>query len=91
MTSVQLAVHSLKDLPTSLREGLCIAATPDRVDPRDVLVGPEGSQTTLATLENRRSSRYEFTSADGLAAGLPARFDATHHPRQRRYETPQAR
>ena len=48
---VQLAVHSLKDLPTVLREGLCIAATPDRVDPRDVLVGPEGSQTTLATLE----------------------------------------
>ena len=48
---VQLAVHSLKDLPTSLREGLCIAATPDRVDPRDVLVGPEGSQTILATLK----------------------------------------
>ena len=36
---VQLAVHSLKDLPTVLREGLCIAATPGRVDPRDVLVG----------------------------------------------------
>ena len=48
---VQLAVHSLKDLPTALREGLCIAATPGRVDPRDVLVGPEGSRTTLATLE----------------------------------------
>ena len=48
---VQLAVHSLKDLPTALREGLCIAATPARVDPRDVLVGPEGSPTTLATLE----------------------------------------
>ena len=48
---VQLAVHSLKDLPTVLREGLCIAATPSRVDPRDVLVGPEGCQTTLATLE----------------------------------------
>ncbi len=48
---VQLAVHSLKDLPTVLREGLCIAATPSRVDPRDVLVGPEGSPTTLATLK----------------------------------------
>ena len=48
---VQLAVHSLKDLPTALREGLCIAATPARVDPRDVLVGPEGSPTTLATLK----------------------------------------
>ena len=48
---VQLAVHSLKDLPTTLREGLCIAATPARVDPCDVLVGPEGSPTTLATLK----------------------------------------
>ena len=48
---VQLAVHSLKDLPTVLREGLCIAATPGRVDPRDVLVGPEGGQTTLASLK----------------------------------------
>ena len=49
---VQLAVHSLKDLPTELPEGLCIAATPGRVDPRDVLVGPEGDQTKLASLKN---------------------------------------
>ena len=48
---VQLAVHSLKDLPTQLRGGLSIAAIPSRVDPRDVLVGPEGSQTTLASLK----------------------------------------
>ena len=48
---VQLAVHSLKDLPTVLCEGLCIAATPRRVDPRDVLVGPEGERTTLASLK----------------------------------------
>ena len=48
---VQLAVHSLKDLPTVLHEGLCIAAIPRRVDPRDVLVGPEGKQTTLASLK----------------------------------------
>ena len=48
---IQLAVHSLKDLPTVLPEGLCIAATPSRVDPRDVLVGPEGTSTTLASLK----------------------------------------
>ena len=48
---VQLAVHSLKDLPTLLPEGLCIAATPARLDPRDVLVGPEGDPTTLASLK----------------------------------------
>ena len=35
---VDLAVHSLKDLPTQLPEGFALAATPPRVDPRDVLV-----------------------------------------------------
>jgi hydroxymethylbilane synthase len=35
---VDLAVHSLKDLPTELPEPFALAATPLRVDPRDVLV-----------------------------------------------------
>ena len=35
---VDLAVHSLKDLPTELPELFALAATPKRVDPRDVLV-----------------------------------------------------
>ncbi len=35
---VDLAVHSLKDLPTELPEPFELAATPVRVDPRDVLV-----------------------------------------------------
>ncbi len=48
---VDLAVHSLKDLPTQLPDGLCLAATPTRVDPRDVLVGPKGERTTLASLK----------------------------------------
>ena len=35
---VDLAVHSLKDLPTDLPQGFALAATPPRVDPRDVFV-----------------------------------------------------
>src|ERR1700733_8071336 len=35
---VDLAVHSLKDLPTELPAGFVLGATPTRVDPRDVLV-----------------------------------------------------
>lgn len=35
---VDLAVHSLKDLPTELPLPFTLAATPPRIDPRDVLV-----------------------------------------------------
>ena len=37
--TIDLAVHSLKDLPTDDSEGLIVACYPERVDPRDVLVG----------------------------------------------------
>lgn len=36
------AVHSLKDVPTELPEGLAVAAIPAREDPRDALVSREG-------------------------------------------------
>jgi hydroxymethylbilane synthase len=43
---VDFVVHSLKDLPTTLREGLVLASVPEREDPRDVLCG-----STLADLK----------------------------------------
>jgi len=36
---VDLAVHSLKDLPTEIRASLEITAIPEREDPRDAMVG----------------------------------------------------
>ena len=45
---VDLAVHSLKDVPAELAPGLALVAIPPRADPRDALVSRSGS--TLAEL-----------------------------------------
>ena len=42
--SIDLAVHSLKDLPTNLDPRFTIAAIPDRADPHDALLCPEWMQ-----------------------------------------------
>jgi hydroxymethylbilane synthase len=47
---IDLAVHSLKDLPTELPEPFILAATPARVDPRDVFVSV--NHANLAELPN---------------------------------------
>lgn len=39
---VDVAVHSLKDLPTYAAEGITLAAVPPREDPRDVVVARDG-------------------------------------------------
>lgn len=39
---VDVAVHSLKDLPTAPADGIALAAVPPREDPRDVVVARDG-------------------------------------------------
>lgn len=39
---IDAAVHSLKDLPTRLAPAFRLASVPEREDPRDILLGPEG-------------------------------------------------
>jgi hydroxymethylbilane synthase len=45
---VDLAVHSAKDVPGVIPEGLDIAAVPPRADPRDVLCGAESVESLAA-------------------------------------------
>jgi hydroxymethylbilane synthase len=49
---VCIAVHSLKDLPTVVPEGLSITATPEREDPRDALVLRAGVSVENTSLKN---------------------------------------
>jgi len=58
--NVDLAVHSAKDVPAELPEGLAIVGVPARADPRDALCGaeslgdlPEGAVVGTASLRRR--------------------------------------
>ncbi|MDP2930881.1 MAG: hydroxymethylbilane synthase, partial [Chloroflexota bacterium] len=42
---IDLAVHSLKDVPTDIPPGLCLLAVTGRLDPRDALVARAGLDT----------------------------------------------
>jgi hydroxymethylbilane synthase len=66
--SADLAVHSLKDLPTELPAGLVLAAVPEREDPRDAIVGkklaelPAGAKVGTSSL--RRSAQLRKLRPD---------------------------
>jgi hydroxymethylbilane synthase len=50
---IDLAVHSLKDMPSELPSGLTLAAIPEREDPRDALIGAplkEGARVGTSSL-----------------------------------------
>ena len=59
---IDLAVHSLKDLPTVLPAGIALVAVGEREDPRDALVGrgplrwselPQGAVVATSSLRRR--------------------------------------
>jgi hydroxymethylbilane synthase len=57
---IDLAVHSLKDVPAELPPGLMLTAYPEREDPRDAMVVPEGASPSLEALA--RGARMGTTS-----------------------------
>jgi hydroxymethylbilane synthase len=68
---IDLAVHSLKDLPTQLADGLAIAAITEREDPRDALVLPSGAPS--ASLAELPAGAIIGTSSSRRLAQLKAK------------------
>ncbi|PYT30825.1 MAG: hydroxymethylbilane synthase, partial [Acidobacteria bacterium] len=76
---IDLAVHSLKDLPTEVPAGLCIAAIPPREDARDALVGarlselPAGAKVGTSSL--RRAAQLRVVRPDLLIESVRGNLD----------------
>ena len=84
---IDVAVHSLKDLPTRLPDGLALAAVPARADPADVLVTRAAGVASLAALGSgirigtsslRRTAQIRYLRADldvvPLRGNVPTRL-----------------
>ncbi|MDR3700002.1 MAG: hydroxymethylbilane synthase [Candidatus Sulfopaludibacter sp.] len=74
-----LAVHSLKDLPTELPAGLVLAAVPEREDPRDAVIGkrltelPDGARVGTSSL--RRSAQLRKLRPDLVIESVRGNLD----------------
>jgi hydroxymethylbilane synthase len=76
---IDLAVHSLKDLPADLDERLALGAIPERADPRDALVGrtlaelPPGARVGTSSL--RRAAQLRHLRPDLLVENIRGNID----------------
>jgi len=68
---IDVAVHSMKDMPVLQPDGLCIAATPEREDPRDAFLSPRAERledlaqgAILGTASLRRQAQALFRRPD---------------------------
>ena len=79
---IDIAVHSMKDMPGKLPEGLCIGAIPKRENPHDVLISknnrllsdlPKGARIGTSSL--RRSSQLKHIRQDFKILPLRGNLD----------------
>ncbi len=87
---IDLAVHSLKDVPPDEAPGVVLAAFPERTDPRDVLVSREGrgffdlpSGARVGTSSRRRQAqlrarRPDLDYRDDLRGNVDTRLRKLH-------------
>jgi hydroxymethylbilane synthase len=77
--AIDLAVHSLKDVPSDLPAGLTLAAIPEREDPRDALVGLPLSQlregARVGTSSLRRAAQLRALGRGMVTENLRGNVD----------------
>jgi hydroxymethylbilane synthase len=62
--TVDLAVHSAKDMPTDLPGGLVLSAFPERQDPRDAVIGDMPHGAIVGTSSLRRAAQLQAIRPD---------------------------
>ncbi len=79
---IDLAVHSMKDMPAEIPQGLCIGAVPQREDPADVLVSKDGlvfcalkSDAVIGTSSLRRAAQLRHARPDIVIMPLRGNLD----------------
>ena len=74
---IDLVVHSLKDLPSTLPENMVIGAIMERVDPRDTVImkkGSENKSVSVKSLNDLSKGSVLGTSAVRRGAQLRAAY-----------------
>lgn len=79
---IDLAVHSLKDLPTDMPEGFTLGAVPDRANPFDALVSRSGEyladlpeNAVVGTSSLRRQAQLKHFRSDLLMQSIRGNVD----------------
>jgi hydroxymethylbilane synthase len=79
---IDIAVHSMKDMPADIPEGLCIGAIPERENPVDVFISRNGAQfielaagSIIGTSSLRRGAQLRHARPDIIIQPIRGNLD----------------
>ena len=79
---IDIAVHSMKDMPADIPEGLCIGAIPERENPLDVFISRNGAGfnelaggSVIGTSSLRRSAQLRHARPDMVIQPIRGNLD----------------
>jgi len=79
---IDIAVHSMKDMPAEIPEGLCIGAIPERENPVDVFISRNGARfnelaagSIIGTSSLRRGAQLRHARPDMVVRSIRGNLD----------------